>query len=65
MAPLKEISRKHLAARAGFTKFLPRPPKAHFTTRIAKMEPITGTDDSETEEEAAAEAAEEAEEKAE
>ena len=37
-----EIIRKHLAASAGFTKFLPRPPKAHLTTRIANIEPRIG-----------------------
>ena len=39
--PVKEISRKHLAARAGFIKFCPRPPKSCFTTKMAKTPPIT------------------------
>ena len=39
---LKEISRKHLPARAGLRKFFPRPPKQHLTTRMAKMEPRIG-----------------------
>ena len=39
----KEISRKHRAARAGFIKFLPRPPNRHFTTRMANTLPRTGT----------------------
>jgi hypothetical protein len=39
----KEIRRKHLAVTAGFIKFFPRPPKKHFTKRIAKMLPMIGT----------------------
>ncbi len=39
MAVGKEISRKHLAASAGFMKFCPRPPKSIFTTRMAKTPP--------------------------
>ena len=35
-------SRKQRAASAGLMKFLPRPPKRHFTTRIAKTEPTIG-----------------------
>ena len=42
MALPKEIIKKHRAANAGFTKFLPRPPKQHFTTRIANAEPMIG-----------------------
>ena len=38
----KEIRRKHLAASAGLTKFFPSPPKQHFTTNIAKKEPMIG-----------------------
>ena len=40
--PAKEIRRKHLAARAGFIKFCPSPPKSCFTNRMAKTEPSTG-----------------------
>ena len=39
----KEISRKQRAASAGFRKFLPRPPKQHFTTSMANMAPMTGS----------------------
>ena len=42
MAVPKEISRKHRPARAGLMKFLPRPPKQHLTTKMAKMEPRMG-----------------------
>ena len=40
--PAKEIIRKQRAARAGFIKFWPRPPKSCFTTIIAKILPSTG-----------------------
>ena len=40
--PAKEISRKHLAPRAGFIKFSPRPPNSIFTIIIAKAEPRIG-----------------------
>ncbi len=36
-----EISKKHLAPRAGFIKFWPRPPNNIFTTTIAKKAPTT------------------------
>ena len=39
--PVKEISRKHLAASAGFIKFCPSPPNSCFTTRIANTLPRT------------------------
>ena len=39
----KEISRKHLAPRAGFIKFCPMPPKSCFTTMIPNTDPSTGT----------------------
>ena len=42
MAFGNEMSRKQRAASAGLIKFFPRPPNAHFTTRIAKMPPRTG-----------------------
>ena len=42
MELLKEISRKQRPASAGLMKFLPRPPKQHLTTRMAKMDPMTG-----------------------
>lgn len=35
----KEISRKHLAPRAGFIKFWPSPPKSIFTTSMANIPP--------------------------
>ena len=38
----KEISRKQRAASAGFTKFLPSPPKQHLTTSMANTEPMKG-----------------------
>ena len=38
---VKDISRKHLAPSAGFIKFCPSPPNSIFTTRIAKIPPIT------------------------
>ena len=38
----KDRSRKQRPARAGLMKFLPRPPKQHFTTRMAKTEPMMG-----------------------
>ena len=37
--PANDISRKHLAASAGFMKFCPRPPKSCLTTIIAKTLP--------------------------
>ena len=40
--PANAISKKHLAARAGFMKFWPRPPYNCFTTIIAKIPPSTG-----------------------
>ena len=38
----KLISRKQRPASAGLIKFLPRPPKQHFATTMAKTEPMIG-----------------------
>ena len=40
--PAKEISRKHLAARAGFIQFCPRPPYICFTMMMANTPPRHG-----------------------
>ena len=39
IGPVNAIRRKHLAARAGFMKFCPIPPKSCFTTIIANIQP--------------------------
>ena len=39
ICPANEMSRKHLAASAGFIKFCPSPPKSCFTTIIPKRQP--------------------------
>ena len=41
--PVKEINKKHLAAKAGFIKFCPKPPYSCLTTIIAKTPPIIGS----------------------
>ena len=40
--PVNEITRKHLAANAGFIKFCPIPPKSCLTTKIANTLPKIG-----------------------